>query len=140
MNLKILKYFAIIFACYQAYLSSHAPEQNKLALPGKIVSIHDGDTLTLEFKIQANIRLIDCYAPEIRGEEKESGLKSKQFLESMLKKGDDVIAEIPIGTNIANSISLSRVLANIKKDVDGDGELDDISLKMVEAGYATKSK
>lgn len=140
MNFRILKYFAITFSCCQAYLALYNQEQNKLILPGKVVSIHDGDTLTLEFKIQANIRLIDCYAPEIRGEEKELGLKSKQFLESILKNGDSVVAEIPIGANIASSISLSRVLANVKKDIDGDGKLDDISSKMIEAGHATKSK
>ena len=36
-----------------------------LALPCRVVSVHDGDTLTVDVVIRANVRLIDCWAPEL---------------------------------------------------------------------------
>lgn len=145
--MKINK-FSIIFvsvlgcaAIYGATLD--APKNNSIQVPAKVVSVYDGDTITVEFKIKANVRLLECWAPEIKTknqEEKDKGLASKKYLEKLLQANDEIMVEIPFDGNISNSISLSRVLANIYKDVDSDGINDNISTIMVDQGYATKTK
>lgn len=111
-----------------------------ISLPARIVSIHDGDTVTVEFRAQANIRLLDCWAPEIIGEEKLEGLKSKKFLESLIFPEDDIIVEIPFDGKISNSLTLTRILGKIYKDIDNDGTNDNISTLMTDKGFAKKSK
>lgn len=145
--MKINK-FSIIFvsvlgcaAIYGATLDH--PKNNSIQVPAKVVSVYDGDTITVEFKIKANVRLLECWAPEIKTknqEEKDKGLASKKYLEKLLQVNDEIMVEIPFDGNISNSISLSRVLANIYKDVDSDGINDNISTIMVDQGYATKTK
>lgn len=127
------------------YVNAFNPQKDepKLQIPARVVSVYDGDTVTIEFKIRVNVRLLDCWAPEIKTkdkEEKDKGLESKKYLENLLKVDDEVIAEIPFDGNISNSISLSRILATIYKDIDGDGVKDNISSIMVDKGYAKETK
>lgn len=115
----------------------------KTILPAKVVSVQDGDTITVEFSFRANIRLKDCWAPETRTkdeEEKKKGLESKEFLKSMLKPGDNVIIEVPYSPNMSNSLTLSRVLGYVYKDLDGDNKPENISKEMVKAGMAKENK
>lgn len=105
-----------------------------------VSKIHDGDTITVTFSKEYTIRLIDCWAPEITGKGKESGLKSKEYLQSILKPGDKIIVEIPMTDKFQDSISLGRILARIWRDVDNDGELDNISEIMVSSGFAKVKK
>ena len=52
------------------------------ALSGKVVSIHDGDTITiLQGKQQIKVRLFGIDAPEL---EQPYGKKSKQFLANLI--------------------------------------------------------
>lgn len=136
-----LIFIFLTIKCVNAFNSQK--DEPKLQIPARIVSVYDGDTVTIELKIRANVRLLDCWAPEIKTkdkEEKEKGLESKKYLESLLKADDEVIAEIPFDGNISNSISLSRILATIYKDIDGDGVKDNISSIMVDKGYAKETK
>ncbi len=128
---------------YGVYYTPPKENQSELVVPAKVASVYDGDTITLQFNLKVNTRLLDCYAPEVRSKdkaEKENGIKSKDFLKTMLKENDEVMVRIPLTDNISESISLSRVLAYVYKDTDGDGELNNISEEMVEAGHATKTK
>ena len=56
----------------------------------KIIDVYDGDTVTANVELGFNvsmeikIRLYGIDTPEIRGEEKELGLKSKARLESLI--------------------------------------------------------
>jgi len=128
----VIKIFLLIlFICLQDF---------KTTLPAKVVSIYDGDTLTVEFSIKANIRLKDCWAPEITGKTKEAGLAAKAKLQSLIKPGDTVSVEIPYEENFSNSLTLSRILATIYKDVDGDKKPDNISKEMVKSGLAKEKK
>lgn len=130
--IKILLF--ILFIC---------PQEFKTVIPAKVVSIYDGDTITVEFTIKANIRLKDCWAPEIRSkneEEKRAGLEAKKKLESLIQPGDNIIVEILHGENFSNSLTLSRVLATIYKDIDGDNKPDNVSKEMVKSGLAKEKK
>ena len=56
----------------------------------KIIDVYDGDTVTANVELGFNvsmeikIRLYGIDTPEVRGEEKELGLKSKARLESLI--------------------------------------------------------
>jgi endonuclease YncB( thermonuclease family) len=118
----------------------HPPSPSITEL-AKVTEIYDGDTIVVEVTKKYRIRMLDCWAPEIRTkntEEKEKGLQSRDFLASILKVGDEVLVETPTTRNFEDSTSLGRVLAYVWKDVDGDGKLDNVSEKMVEGGFATK--
>lgn len=105
-----------------------------------VKEVYDGDTIVVTVTKEYRVRMLDCWAPEITGDEKEDGLKSKQFLESILVTGDEVFVKVPTTNRIQDSITFGRVLAYVYKDIDGDGEVDNISEQMVENGFATKEK
>lgn len=116
------------------------PKQNftgELSLPAKIVEVHDGDTVTVEFKIQANIRLIDCWSPELGTKEGEA---AKEFLSKILKKDSEVLVKAPFNGKINKSFSLTRLLARVYRDTDGDGIPEDMSQLMIKWGFATEKK
>jgi endonuclease YncB( thermonuclease family) len=112
----------------------------RLTTPARIVSIYDGDTVTVELRVQTNIRLLDCLAPEITGVEKSKGLKSKEFLETLVRPGDEVVVDIPFQENFSKSLSLSRILARIYRDIDDNGSKEDVSELMVRNGFAKEKK
>lgn len=106
----------------------------QLVIPVSVVSVGDGDTVTVDITIRANVRLLDCWAPETnKPNEKVRGLKSKARLES-LARGKKALLTVPLGDNLGRSLSLGRVLG--KLSIDGK----DISEQMVKEGYATKTK
>lgn len=114
-----------------------------LLIKGTITNVHDGDTVTVNVSKQFNIRLLDCWAPEINSKdenENKRGLASKEFLNKMIKNGDEVTVEIPIYENFAKSLTFGRFLGYIWRDIDGDGVKDNISNEMVKNNYATKTK
>lgn len=124
-------------------LSLYDQPDLKTILPAKVVSVQDGDTITVEFSFRANIRLKDCWAPETRTKdeaEKKKGLESKEFLKGLLKPGDDVIIEVPYSPNMSHSLTLSRILGYVYKDLDGDNKPENISKEMVKAGMAKENK
>lgn len=64
-----------------------------------VVSVYDGDTCTVDIDLglytwirKEKIRLLRINAPEIRGNERSEGLKSRDFLRELLV-GKDVIIE-----------------------------------------------
>ncbi len=127
---------------YTEVVFGSTPEEApfRLTTPARIVSIYDGDTVTVELRVQTNIRLLDCWAPEVTGPEKQRGLKSKEFLETLVHPGDEVVVDIPFQENFSKSLSLSRILARIYKDTNQDGLNEDISQLMTKNGFATEKK
>ena len=108
-----------------------------------IKSVYDGDTVVVVFHKEARIRMLDCWAKEIRTTdpiEKEEGLKAKKFLQSILQEGDEVLVQIPTTHRLQDSMTFGRLLAYLWKDVDGDGKMENLSEEMVKQGYATQEK
>jgi micrococcal nuclease len=66
----------------------------------KITSVYDGDTVTAEIdlgfnvKITEKIRLLRINTPEIRGEERESGLISRDRLRELILNKEVIIHTI----------------------------------------------
>jgi micrococcal nuclease len=63
----------------------------------KIISVYDGDTVTAEVDLGFNVtitekfRLVRINAPEVRGEEREDGLKSRDRLRELILNKSVVI-------------------------------------------------
>ena len=91
------------------------------ALSGKVVSVHDGDTITiLQDKQQIKVRLFGIDAPELK---QPFGRKSKEFLASM-------IAGQIVEVEENGKDRYKRTIGTIY--LDGA----DINAQMVENGYA----
>jgi len=115
----------------------------RLVTSARVKSVYDGDTVVLELTKEIRVRMLDCWAAEVRTtdkEEKERGFAAKAYLQSMISSGDKVLVDIPMSNKLQDSLTFGRVLAYIYKDVDGDGEQDNLSAKMIEGGHATKTK
>jgi endonuclease YncB( thermonuclease family) len=105
-----------------------------IALPCKVLSVHDGDTLKVECKITMDIRLLDCWAPELSGENRLAGFKSRDNLRA-LAEGKTGIVSIPLNSdNIGKATSMSRVLGRVL--INGD----DVGYLQVKGGFAKKAK
>jgi endonuclease YncB( thermonuclease family) len=108
-----------------------------------VKEVYDGDTIVVEVTKKYRVRMLDCWAPEIRtkdAEEKKKGLQSRDFLANILHVGDEVLVEVPTTRNFEDSTTLGRVLGYVWKDLDNDGKLDNVSETMVKQGFATKDK
>ena len=122
--------------------ANNPPEQN-LTTIAVVEEVYDGDTVVVSIQKQIRVRMLDCWAPEVRTkdiEEKELGLKSKEYLKSLLTEDDKIIIEIPMTHRIQDSFTFGRILAYLWKDIDGDGKLENVSEVMVQEGFATKTK
>lgn len=124
----------LLLACVAVWHASWADSpQPQLVIPARVLSVHDGDSVTAEVTIRMQIRLLSCWAPEVTGKEKPEGLKSKARLVELVD-GKQVTLTIPIGNDLGDSFTFGRVLGRLS--IGGV----DISEEMVKSGMATKTK
>ena len=116
------------------------PPKEGLTTKARVVSIHDGDTITVEVTKTINVRFLDCWAPELKGKDSDKGKASLEHLKTLIQPGDEVLVQIPIEKNLGKSLTLGRFLGTIWKDIDKDDKLDSISEEMVKSGHAKKDK
>lgn len=115
----------------------------KIVIPGKVIRVIDSDSIVVNVTFELTVRLLDCYAPELKSkvkEEKELALAGKRYLYSVLFKekvgdwpeGKEVLIEIPFPYNgrISDLFTFGRILGNLY--------LGDLCLSgdLVEKGYA----
>lgn len=107
-----------------------------LCYPCSIERVIDGDTIVVRvFGYELNVRLLDCWAPESRGKEKDAGLASKAALSDRISAANRYSFFLPASHgSLAEVITLGRVLGRVFLD----GE--DASEFMVANGYATAKK
>lgn len=105
-----------------------------IRIPAVINEVHDGDTLTVSFDFSARIRLVDCWAPELKSG--EPGAKSKANLIKLTSKTQRCMVEVPLFDDIGKSTTLGRVLGRVTVD----GQDKDLSTQQVEGGFATRTK
>ena len=107
-----------------------------LCYPCSIERVIDGDTIVVRiFGYELNVRLLDCWAPEVRGVEKPDGLDSKAALIGRIHSASRYSVHIPASHgSLAEVVTLGRVLGRVFLD----GE--DASEFMVANGYATATK
>jgi endonuclease YncB( thermonuclease family) len=114
------------------------PPPRGLSANGKVVAWVDGDTLTTDLTLRVRIRLLDCWAPEVRGLQKAAGLKSKAKAMEICPPGSDVRIYIPYDGRLDHSFTFGRVLGRMW--VREDDRWVDVSKEMVATGFATKNK
>lgn len=103
-----------------------------------ILSVTDGDTVRADidlgmdtWKHNVALRLTGINAPEVKGEEREAGLKAKAFLETLLPFETEVI----IYTQKDKSAGWGRYAAGIYLP-NYEGMLQSVSALLVKAGHA----
>lgn len=103
-------------------------------VPARVVEVYDGDTLTAEVKFVMRVRLLDCWAPEIKGPDRLKGFAARDNLKK-LAEGKTGVLHIPLTSeNIGDATSMGRILG--KMIINGD----DLSYEQVKAKHATKTK
>lgn len=108
------------------------PRAPELVVPAKVIEVYDGDTVTCEFKLRARVRLLECWAPELRD---RGGRESRDHLKQ-LAEGKDCLVSIQLGDvdRLDDVLTFGRLLARIT--VDGQ----DVSGQQVRSGHATESR
>jgi endonuclease YncB( thermonuclease family) len=104
-----------------------------LTAKGQVVSVRDGDTLQVEFRVRLNVRLLDCWAPELNTAE---GKRSAANLKAIATPGKECVMTMPFDQikTLGDITSMGRFLAWVS--VDGQ----DLSQCQVKAGCAKKVK
>lgn len=76
-----------------------------------VIDVHDGDTLTVEIKRTVRVRLLNCYAPELK---EPGGQEARDFLRKMVS-GKEVVLTIPTSKNqnISDNFTFGRVLGHV---------------------------
>lgn len=91
-----------------------------LTLPGRVVSVHDGDTLNVEVRILVNVRLLDCWCPEIGEKDaalRQVSIEGREYIRTLaLRK--EVLVNIPVTdresvVKSGSSLTFARVLGKI---------------------------
>ena len=109
------------------------------SVPVKIIDVYDGDTVVVEVKKHFRVRLLDCWAPEIKTKdaaEKVRGIAARDHLAQILPEGTQGTLYVPGNTDIGKSITFGRFLGHIWAK---DGTAN-VSQQQVEAGFATPEK
>lgn len=118
-------------------IAAAAPEQ-ATTVACEVTRVIDGDTIEVEVKQRYRVRLLDCWAPEMRGETKYAGVYSKSNLvEAVEVYGEEATLSVPWSVNAAESWSMGRVLGNVWLKGCPDKSLSELQ---VESGHATKTK
>jgi micrococcal nuclease len=100
----------------------------------KCISVYDGDTITIDIDLgfhiimkNQKIRLYGINTPEIRGDEREEGLKSKEYLSNIILGKDIILQSIK-----DKSGKYGRILGIIWYNNEN------INQKLLDNNYATK--
>lgn len=140
--MRLSQTFLCLFLLLAAGVASDAlaasPPQG-LAVPANVVSVYDGDTMTVEIRLRVNVRLCgdgmkQCWAPELK---EPGGPKSKESLQ-LATMGRHGTLWIPLGnaTNLSQLFTLGRVLG----DFWVDGEEESVSEMQVRTKHAATKK
>lgn len=106
--------------------------QPMVQLPCRVLSVHDGDTLTVEIVTVVNVRLLDCWAPELS---QEGGPAARDHLQQLAKVGAKGVVTVPLHDNFSKSWTFGRLLGSVA--VEGGG---DLAKAQVMAGHARTAK
>lgn len=120
-----------ILLCVLSLLNQEPPLG--LTTRAEVVRVLDGDTLEVEVKLKARVRLLDCWAPELR---KEGGEESREHLIGLARPGSVVTLHVPAEKlrRLDDVFTFGRILGRVF----ANGQ--DVGIRMVMDGFATKEK
>lgn len=103
-----------------------------------VVRVVDGDTMDVMLMLPVRVRMINCWAPEITGEQKLDGIAAKEQLEKMAPVGSRVRVQVPTAEAdaLGDVLTFGRVLGHVWRENDNES----LSELMVAAGMATTTK
>ena len=103
----------------------------------RVIDVYDGDTITVEVTKRLKVRLLDCWAPEVRGATRAEGIAARDSLRAIALEQQAVL-HIPSHTEgeIWRLWTFGRVLGRVWVR-GGDQSL---SEQMVAAGHASRGK
>lgn len=104
-----------------------------IRVPAFVDEVHDGDTVTVHVEFSMRVRLLDCWAPELK--DGEPGRRSKVNLIKLAAQKPCVV-EVPLWDDIGKSTSLGRILGRVTVQ----GHDSDLSTQQVTGGFATRRK
>lgn len=132
-----------LFLCTAA-LRADETENNftpQITLPCEVIEVVDGDTVTVRFKIDARVRLLDCWAAEKKQTstpgEKQRGLAARDFLkEHALNKQATIQLPLQGTDRLDKAFTFGRLKGSIRLR---DSSLT-IGQTMIAAGHAYPTK
>ena len=103
-----------------------------VSVPCRVVDVVDGDTLTVEVRLLARVRLLDCWAPEMNTPE---GSAAKERMQE-IAQGKDAMLVVPLSQRMRldDILTFGRVLGRVH--VEGR----DVGAVLVEENLATVGK
>ena len=111
---------------------------------GKIIKVQDGDSVFCEIDMgfscftKVELRLLDVFAFESKGSEKELGLADKEALQKILPEGSSVIIQTFKTKTGKQKMSFTRYIAKIWLE---NGQLlNDILKEKPQGGIGIKKK
>lgn len=130
-------------------VADHAPTSATRDLPRPlrglsagitVTEVYDGDTLTGTVTIPVRIRLLDCWAPELRGGTEASKELAKLSTDNLKQLAEGKRGTIWIPWEHAHRsddvLTFGRVLAHVWIN----GQAKSVSQQQVESGFATAAK
>ena len=108
-----------------------APPSPVVRLPVIVTEVYDGDTVKVLPALEIRVRLLDCWAPELRD---AGGPEAKAHLKQLVEKNGQLLIEVPIYDSLSKSISFGRLLGRIYRDDV------DLGAQMVKDGFATEER
>lgn len=137
MRLAVTQCAVLVLFVACACLMAEQP-RSQISVPCEVVEVYDGDTMTVRVSMDLRIRLLDCWAPEVKTKddaEKVKGIAARNHLQKLAPVGSAAQLMIPLnGDRLDNILTLGRVLGRVS--VDGR----DLSEQQVKAGHAKVSK
>lgn len=134
----MLACIATLLLCNYLY-GEERPKQSAHIFDAVVVRVYDGDTVYVVPKSMiVKVRMLDCWAPEIRGgtiESKQKGFNSRDHLSDKIPEGSTVRVKIPLFKTLDKSFTFGRPLGRIWSE---DGI--DLSEFQVSNNHATKEK
>jgi endonuclease YncB( thermonuclease family) len=114
------------FAC----AAERAPTPN-LTLPCTVVEVTDGDTVVVELRLVASVRLKDCWAKELGS----GGEPAKRRLTKLAESKDATLSiDLSEAKRLGDVYSFGRVIGTLW--IDGTC----VNRRLVKEGFATESK
>lgn len=110
------------------------PPQIGYTVVGKVERVVDGDTLEVVITKKLKVRLLDCWAPEMK---EAGGPESKAFMQNLVE-GREVYLLIPGDEEEFGNFTFGRVLGRVLLKTESG--IVDVSKESVGAGHSTISK
>lgn len=104
----------------------------EVSVPATVERVIDADTVEVTLQVKFHVRILDCWAAEKNTPEGREAIK---FASTLVKRGDNVVVNLPLAKSGLPAISFNRVVGSI---ITADGL--DFGATLVNSGHATKSK